>query len=241
MEAAVRQSVTRGFARGAAIGALVLTGFGGFWAIESVVHQSEAPAWEWVAVGVTGAVLASLCLLRMVRAANLAEAHDPGLAARAGRRMGMSFGIIFGIEGLLIGAAAAALAQAGRPLLIPVAIALIVGLHFFPLARVFRVPVYHLTGSLRRCGAGVAARPGRPREAGHPGLCDDGSPVDQRGRRSRAAHGPRFTTLRECRRIGRAPAGTRARNLQRYRRNDGRPDDLPRHGLVDAAGLLVTR
>ncbi len=140
--------MTRGFARGAAIGALVLTGFGGFWAFESVVNQPEARTWEYVAAGVTGALLAGLCVLRLVGASNLAEADDPALAARAGRRMGMSFGIIFGIEGLLIGAAAGALARAGRPLLIPVAIALIVGLHFFPLARVFQVRVYDLTGLL---------------------------------------------------------------------------------------------
>jgi hypothetical protein len=97
-------------------------------------------------VSVAAAALASLCVLRMLNAANLAEANDPGLAARAGRRMGRSFGIIFGIEGALIGAVAGALARAGRPLLIPVAIALIVGLHFFPLARVFQVPLYGLTG-----------------------------------------------------------------------------------------------
>ena len=139
--------MTRGFARGAAVGALVLTGFGGFWALESVAHLPELPSWKYGVAGLPILVLLCFAVFRLIHAGGLAEASDADQAARAGRKMGMRFGIIFGIEGALIGAAAAGLAGADRPLLIPVAIALIVGLHFFPLARVFDLRVYAFTGA----------------------------------------------------------------------------------------------
>jgi hypothetical protein len=45
---------------------------------------------------------------------------------------------------------------------IPPVIALIVGIHFFPLARLFHVPVYFLTGALFSVLAVVALLPGLP-------------------------------------------------------------------------------
>lgn len=35
----------------------------------------------------------------------------------------------------------------GRPEFIPAGVALVVGLHFFPLASLFRVPLYYVTGA----------------------------------------------------------------------------------------------
>ena len=58
----------------------------------------------------------------------------------------MLFGIIFGIEGALIALAAILLGQHGLGLWIPFAAALIVGIHFLPLARVFDMPLYYWTG-----------------------------------------------------------------------------------------------
>ena len=73
---------------------------------------------------------------------------DGDLATRDGKRTGIAFGIVFAVEFILIATAAAILTKLDRPLLIPVVIALIVGLHFFPLARLFHVPVYSITGML---------------------------------------------------------------------------------------------
>jgi len=67
--------------------------------------------------------------------------------------MGKLFGIVFAAESVLIWLCATLLAHLGLNLWIPIAIAVIVGLHFIPLARVFEVPVYHLTGAL--CVMGV--------------------------------------------------------------------------------------
>ena len=60
----------------------------------------------------------------------------------------MVFGIILGIECALIAMAAAGLAHVRSFRLIPPAVALIVGLHFLPLAWFFRMRVYYATGVL---------------------------------------------------------------------------------------------
>ena len=60
----------------------------------------------------------------------------------------MVFGIILGIECALIAMVAAGLAHVRSYRLIPPAVALIVGLHFLPLAWFFRMRVYYATGVL---------------------------------------------------------------------------------------------
>lgn len=63
------------------------------------------------------------------------------------KRIGLRFGIIFGIEGVLIGAASGLLATAGLSDYLNPVIALIVGLHFIPLARVFERTIdYYIAG-----------------------------------------------------------------------------------------------
>ncbi|MCR8561510.1 hypothetical protein KXD93_27900 [Mucilaginibacter sp. BJC16-A38] len=62
-----------------------------------------------------------------------------------GKKMGMWFGIIFGLEGLFIFIAVNVVINIGHPELTIPAIALIVGLHFYPLAKVFKRTVdYYL-------------------------------------------------------------------------------------------------
>jgi hypothetical protein len=55
-----------------------------------------------------------------------------------GKRMGMWFGIIFGAEGLLIFVGINIVVNLGYPDLTIPTIALVVGLHFFPLGKVFK-------------------------------------------------------------------------------------------------------
>ncbi len=64
----------------------------------------------------------------------------------------MLFGIIFGTECGLIWLCAMLLARLGLSIWIPIAVAVIVGLHFIPLARVFEVPLYYWTGVLSVLG-----------------------------------------------------------------------------------------
>ena len=73
---------------------------------------------------------------------------DDPVAAAKGKRAGIFFGIIFGLEGGLIGLSAALLSHAGLVDWIPIVAAVIVGLHFIPLARLFEVRLYYWTGTI---------------------------------------------------------------------------------------------
>jgi hypothetical protein len=64
------------------------------------------------------------------------------------KRIWARFGIIFGIEFVLIAISSTLLSTFQRDVFIAPAIALIVGIHFFPLSRLFRVPVFSITGGL---------------------------------------------------------------------------------------------
>lgn len=84
-----------------------------------------------------------LVLLFLVQGVLLfARSRSFPVVATAGRRrqtkrIGMRFGLIFGIEGALIGATSGILSGTGHDAYLAPAIALIVGAHFIPLARVF--------------------------------------------------------------------------------------------------------
>ena len=64
------------------------------------------------------------------------------------RRRGRIVGIASAAEGVAIFAAVSFLVKLGRRDLIAPAVAIIVGLHFLPLARWFPAPLYYLTGAM---------------------------------------------------------------------------------------------
>lgn len=67
---------------------------------------------------------------------------------RRGKRMGMWFGIIFGLEGGLIATASVICESTNHSdSFIPI-MGLIVGAHFIPLAPLFRVRIHYITGTL---------------------------------------------------------------------------------------------
>jgi hypothetical protein len=96
---------------------------------------------------VTTIALLLLCVLRLVALRDIPSIDDPAAAAK-GKRAGMFFGIIFGAEGGLIALCSVLLARVGLDFWIPIAAAVIVGLHFIPLARLFEVPLYYWTGAI---------------------------------------------------------------------------------------------
>jgi hypothetical protein len=138
--------VTPTYAMFVVIGALVFTFLGAFWSVESIVNWPGAPVWTYGLVAIPTVGLTAFAFMRLVRSRGLPAASDPTRASRDGKRMGIAFGIIFTVEFALVAVCAVVLDNAGRSLLIPVAVAFIVGLHFLPLARVFRLPFYYVTG-----------------------------------------------------------------------------------------------
>jgi hypothetical protein len=143
--------LTKSRMRGIIGGAAILTLFGGFWFIVTLVFQPERPAWTIPAAVVTTFVLLVVCVMRWAASAKMLDGHDPAAAAK-GKRAGVAFGIVFGLEGGLIALVSVLLGRTGLGDWIPVAVGLIVSVHFLPLACVFEMPVYYWTGGLSILG-----------------------------------------------------------------------------------------
>jgi hypothetical protein len=137
--------------RGSVAGAAILTVFGSAWCIVALALWPAHPVWSIPAGSVVTIVLLALCIMRVRALRNIPSIHDP-VATAKGKRAGMLFGIIFGAESGLIWLCAMLLARLGLSIWIPIAVAVIVGLHFIPLAWVFEVPLYYWTGVLSVLG-----------------------------------------------------------------------------------------
>jgi hypothetical protein len=143
--------LTKARMRGIAGGAAILTLFGGLWCIVALAFWPARPVWGIPLASAATFLLLVVCVVRWMAAAKLPASHDPAAAAK-GKRAGILFGIIFGLEAALIALVSAWLARSGLGDWIPVAVALIVGVHFLPLAYIFEVPLYYWTGGLSVLG-----------------------------------------------------------------------------------------
>ncbi len=79
--------------------------------------------------------------------------HDPSPANRArsqaeGKRYGVTFGLVFGLEMAIIALGSILLNRSHHPAFLLPFVAIVVGVHFFPLARLFEVHLYYVTGAL---------------------------------------------------------------------------------------------
>jgi hypothetical protein len=140
------KTLNRAHARGTAAGAFILSAFGGAWVLVALANWEARPVWASGAAGAVLGLLEVLAVARFVSAGRLPDVEDAKAAAE-GRRTGMWFGIIFSLECALIALGAVLLSRSGLALWIPSLAALVVGLHFFPLARLFGVPLYFATGA----------------------------------------------------------------------------------------------
>jgi Family of unknown function (DUF7010) len=148
--------MTRPEAGGIASGVFFMALFGALWGLMSAGYLSggvQIAAFVLVGVVTLGLVAAGTAILR--HAKSLPDSPSPGEAAQD-NHISTYFGIIFGVEFGLIAVVAIWLSRIQAAAFIPPAIALIVGIHFFPLARLFRVPGYWITGALL-CALALAA------------------------------------------------------------------------------------
>lgn len=147
-------TLSRAALRGRSMGVFACTGFGALWACSALALGPTAlhNAGYLVVALMTGSLLwAMLDMLRHSR--QMTAASDPAPLAR--RRMTGRFLGIFAAEIVLINIAAHVLnSQHALQYLMP-AIAIVVGLHFYLLAPLFRVPIYHVTATMMTL-AGVA-------------------------------------------------------------------------------------
>ncbi|SRR5579875_263305 len=134
--------------QGVASGIFFLAFFGGAWALwgtsflRGALHISV-----YVIIGLVTLVFFGIGVMVMRCARTLSPATAPEDVA-TGRRIGIWFGVVFGAEAVLIALASILLSNFGADRLLAPVIALIVGIHFLPLARLFSVRPYYLTGTL---------------------------------------------------------------------------------------------
>jgi hypothetical protein len=136
--------------KGGARGALICFFFGSVWMFLAVVFSGRtAPAWFGI-VGVIAAILISWALIRVRAARHLVSPERDLHHWRSFRKL---FWIDSGVEWLSAAVAVNVLAHYHRLDLIPQVLGGIIGLHFLPLARIFRLPLYYVTGTVMVVGA----------------------------------------------------------------------------------------
>ncbi|MBJ9990883.1 hypothetical protein [Paenibacillus sp. S28] len=134
--------------RGTASGVFFMALFGTLWAYTGIMGLQELAAPLWLAAAVAIGVVLFIGGASLIRGSRKIKDQSAVADARPGKRIAIRFNIVFAAEGAAIAIAVAVCYAAGRTALIPSVTALIVGIHFFPLASLFRVKFYHLTGAL---------------------------------------------------------------------------------------------
>lgn len=127
-------------ARHLGFGALVYAVVSGLWVVLANIFGSA----QSVVLTAIGVVLIAVMVVYAVRFIS----QTPKPIATEDDKTGMWFGIIFAWEGIGIGVASGILAGLGLADWIGVAIVIIVGLHFFPLARLFDIRTDYAIGAV---------------------------------------------------------------------------------------------
>ena len=134
------QNLTANQIGGRAIGALFFTGFGTIWLLLGLYAKERLTAapLSMVACGLLALASGAFFLLRRAKALPRVP-EDPAMAR--------AFKWINIIQWVAVAVVAFAFARLGIDVYVVSAITAIVGLHMFPLARVFRYPMHYVTGA----------------------------------------------------------------------------------------------
>jgi hypothetical protein len=138
---------TREAVRGTAVGIAVLACFAlawTGWGMSTGVPTSVATPLHAVTISCS-VILVAGALLTYRWAGRIPAGASQ--ATDRGRRIGHRFGLIVAAEFIGLATATWIVAVTGHPRLIPAIVCLGVGIHFFPLRRLFAVPIYDRTGA----------------------------------------------------------------------------------------------
>ena len=124
-------------------GALVLSGFAMIWAAAGISALGSAPL-----VPMLWLTAVAVTMLSVVLALRRGTASAPGRPRRMPDGWRRRLGLVNLLQAAGIGLTIALLVAIGRQTLIPAAVCAIVGIHFFPLARIFDESLYAWTGAL---------------------------------------------------------------------------------------------
>jgi hypothetical protein len=126
-----------------AFGAMILAGFGSLWLEVWVWFSQRDQWWRYLLVAAGGAVLLAAAL-RLYRRNRLADDGQPASAAQ--RRTSRLFNLINLGQWVVIFIGANVLNNIGLGAWDIPFIVLVVGVHFLPLARLFKRPSHYVTG-----------------------------------------------------------------------------------------------
>lgn len=141
---------------GMTTGAVFMFSFGIVWLLIGLLQGRPSPAWLRLSLLFVGIALGASIAIMGMRASSFPHDASSPTAQRLATNceIGRHFYIIFGVELAAIFLAVAVLKAIHYPDYILSGIAIIVGVHFFPLAALFRAPVYYGTGLLG-CAIGL--------------------------------------------------------------------------------------
>src|SRR5262249_193702 len=120
------------------------------WSISVIENQNAAAVAFFADLAVTAAlVFAGISVRRKAAGFRYRDLKlGSGEQRRRNKRRNIVFSGIVAAEWALVGVAWLLSFHLGRGDLFPPILTLIVGLHFFPLARLFRLPIYHATAAV---------------------------------------------------------------------------------------------
>jgi hypothetical protein len=132
-------------ARGRAVGAIVCAGFGAYslyWWTQAAIEGDRRP---WF--GAIAAVTATLVVWAIANLTSLRHAPRVVLDKRLVRLYRIGYGLIVAMEGAAISVGGPILGHFHRPDLYGQWVGAVVGIHFFPLGKLFKTPLYYGTGA----------------------------------------------------------------------------------------------
>jgi hypothetical protein len=131
--------------RGRAVGAIVCAGFGAYalywWTVDAI--RGERRPWY----GAIAAITAILVVWAIASLVALRHAPRVALDRRLVRFYRIGYALIVATEGVAISVGGPILGHFHRPDLFGQWIGAVVGIHFFPLGKLFKIPLYYWTGA----------------------------------------------------------------------------------------------
>lgn len=126
---------------------LVLSLFGVIWAAAGAGAFGGAAGVALLLLALAAAAALCVASIRLRRSGHNLPRNDSADAQASRGRMARRFNLVVTLQWVAIVAAIIVLGRFDRGSFIPPVIAVIVGLHFFPLARLFRIRAYHVAGA----------------------------------------------------------------------------------------------
>ncbi|MGG0470813.1 hypothetical protein ABEY96_01245 [Priestia aryabhattai] len=141
-------TIPRAAVRGTASGVIFMAFFGTLWAGIGIRGMQ---GWEFpvfITLSLLIGVVLFISAFALIKSSSQLSNEVIKEDRDRWRKKNRWFGIIFSLEGLLIAIAAFICVSTNHLNLFVPVMALIVGAHFFPLASLFQVPIYYITGTL---------------------------------------------------------------------------------------------